>query len=106
TSSHTSHHFLLNAPPTTYIYTLSLHDALPISRLPTQGCAFKPCPSRFRRRKTASARDPKRRSLPDDCFGEINIAALLNHSSATCNDANGFIDSTALEPIYVARYSL
>ena len=76
------------------------------ARLPTQGCAFKPCPSRFRRRKTASARDPKRRSLPDDCFGEINIAALLNHSSATCNDANGFIDSTALEPIYVARYSL
>src|SRR5205807_8714662 len=38
------HIFFFNDPPTTQIYTLSLHDALPISRagaLPRTGCASR-----------------------------------------------------------------
>src|SRR5207302_9987527 len=31
--------FFFNAPPTTQIYTLSLHDALPISRVLDHACA-------------------------------------------------------------------
>src|SRR5207244_3806848 len=33
TSSHLTLSFFFNAPPTTHIYTLSLHDALPISTI-------------------------------------------------------------------------
>src|SRR5438093_3841866 len=40
---HTSHFFFLIIPPTTEIYTLSLHDALPISNRSPHGTASSRC---------------------------------------------------------------
>src|SRR5205814_10010081 len=56
--------FLFTAPPTTAIYTLSLHDALPISRAgdPRAGGAGRPVPGCAVRRTDAGGRRHARRA--------------------------------------------
>src|SRR5690606_42147238 len=64
---HASHlAFFLNHPATTAIYTLSLHDALPISRRPLlDGTRSQPAIRRGGRRDHTALRDPDGRADGD-----------------------------------------
>src|SRR5438874_5998176 len=56
--------FFFNVPPTPVTYTLSLHDALPISRDGAARSLDEPPAARAPRARAAD-RGPKRRRLPD-----------------------------------------
>src|SRR5207245_9786663 len=69
--------FLFNATATTDIYTLSLHDALPISTppaAPPRGSAPRPVPLRGRRRR-GTGRDRKSTRL-NSSHGSISYAVF------------------------------
>src|SRR5690349_24044882 len=53
--------FFFNAPPTTEIYTLSLHDALPISILEREPKVLNVAPPMERVVRTCLAKDPEQR---------------------------------------------
>src|SRR5690349_25068064 len=60
--------FFFNDPATTEIYTLSLHDALPISGRPSRS----PSPARANRRKSPAGRGARRTAGPDRKSTRLN----------------------------------
>src|SRR5207249_12005005 len=70
--------FFFDPPPTTHIYTLSLHDALPISLLPRRAPPSGPCPS-----ETRSCRSPPM-SLQKRARARRRPGPLDRHQEAAC----------------------
>src|SRR5260221_7571533 len=72
--------FFFNDTATTEIYTLSLHDALPISRMRRQRPALSQSPRRLR--------EPLRRaalpSMPSHRRSEEHTSELQSHSDLVC----------------------
>src|SRR5687768_18251892 len=88
--------FFLNDPPTTEIYTLSLHDALPIypstmAVLPTPGSPIRTGLFFVRRERTwitrriSSSRPITGSSFPD------SAAAVRDRKSTRLNSSHGYI---------------
>src|SRR5260221_4049083 len=76
--------FFFNDPATTEIYTLSLHDALPISPNARASCRLHPC------RRTPAA-NPAASSAPSPCRppstptrSEEHTSELQSHSDLVC----------------------
>src|SRR5206468_10990747 len=74
-----SHFFFFNAPPPTAIYTLSLHDALPIS-VPFGGSGFEPARAVIRvlhrRRVRRFLREPQVDGHHQDAAGDRKSTRL------------------------------
>src|SRR5438034_3075039 len=74
--------FSFNHPPTTEIYTLSLHDALPISRAPRPGRgSAAPSPACSSTRAPRPPRSP-RAARPER--SEEHTSELQSHSDLVC----------------------
>src|SRR5436305_10111318 len=65
------HYFFFNGPATTEIYTLSLHDALPISRETSSSCSFV-------------CRPPSRRTWYSDLRSEEHTSELQSRPHLVC----------------------
>src|SRR5947207_10973670 len=80
-SNHRFYFFLLNDPATTEIYTLSLHDALPIFRGASEGnnsgCLLHRSGRRLRKGRRSVERSSPRRS-------EEHTSELQSHSDLVC----------------------
>src|SRR5207245_9016761 len=74
--------FFLNAPPTTALYSLSLHDALPI---------FASLASLFFCRSTALRQRPLRPQLKRDPLGTTGASLLEDRKSTRLNSSHGSI---------------
>src|SRR3712207_8726633 len=66
---HLHDHFFFNDTATTEIYTLSLHDALPISRRSASATRARTCP-RVCRRPVSSSTTTRPRAAPGTWSGE------------------------------------
>src|SRR5205085_11609828 len=84
TTHHHFIHFFFNAPSTTEIYTLSLHDALPISSKSWRRA--RATPTSTRRSTTRSASSPKRTSgaRPSSSRSEEHTSELQSQSNLVC----------------------
>src|SRR2546422_3896102 len=82
--------FFFNDTATTEIYTLSLHDALPISDLQAQGSGERPRTRVGRRRRTRPERGSRRRTE----FGRVGHLVIARHGdrkSTRLNSSHGYI---------------
>src|SRR5947207_11641841 len=86
-------YFVFHDPATTEIYTLSLHDALPISAAPSSPSpasarrrppARKPPPGRARRTGPPAPRGCSRRARRPRARSEEHTSELQSHSDLVC----------------------
>src|SRR2546430_12048691 len=73
--------FFFNDTATTEIYTLSLHDALPISRLPVPSAGDR---DRLRARPRRRQHDDRRRRLGHADRSEEHTSELQSQSNLVC----------------------
>src|SRR5207249_9736642 len=107
----TSHCFFFNDPATTDIYTLSLHDALPISRRAAVARPPRGRPGRVVRRRLAGEAEPRDRKSTRLNSSHVSISyavfclkkkknAHLNNSLLVATPAPPYTSTTHCAPPY------
>src|SRR3712207_7788612 len=76
--------FFFNDTATTEIYTLSLHDALPISRRPARTPRFAATRSATRRRSRSTARSTSSTARTRRCRSEEHTSELQSRQYLVC----------------------